>query len=98
MTRDERLRTRPREVEHGLLAERMLDVGKRRHREVVVVDVETVTPGVRERKDAGRTTASADGSRTEGPLIIRLHEALGNECVEVAAHHRRAVAQPPSEL
>lgn len=96
--RDQRPRARAREVEHGLLAVRLMDVGERRDGEVVVVDVERMAAGIREREDPSGATAAAHWRGTEGALLVGSDEALCHERVEMTAHHRGAVTQSPGQL
>lgn len=98
MARDQRLGSHAREVQHSLLAVRLIDVVERRHCQVVVVDVECVAPRIREREDACGTAPATHRDGPEGPLLIGPDEALGHEAVEMPTHHRGAVTQAPGQL
>lgn len=95
---DEGPRATTCEVEHRLLAVRLMDVVESGHRQVVVVDVERVAARIREGEDPCRATAPADRGRPEGALLIGLDHPFGDERIEVPAHDRRAVPQARRKL
>ena len=98
MTFDERVGALAGERENGLLAVRALDEVQRGDSEVVVIDVEGVAAGVRQGEHPRGTPTTAHGRGAERPLVIGLHESLGHEGIEVAAHDCRGVPKAPSQL
>ena len=88
---DERLGAFTCECHDGFVTVRALEIRECGDCEIVIVHVEGVTPRVGEGEDARRTSPTACGSWAERAVVVRLHDALRDQGVQVPADDRRAV-------
>ena len=83
------------ELDHGLLALRLGEEPHGLHRQVVVLLVEAVAPGLGEREDLRGPAASAGAVDL---LVARLHDSLVGEVVEVTAYGGGGEVEPAGQV
>lgn len=98
VTGHETLGTLSRECAYGVRAEDAIHVVQGRDGQIVVVVVERVTSRIGKREDTCGPSSPRQRRRTEGSLIIGLHEAFRHERVEMPSNHCRCVPHPQRKL
>ena len=83
------------ELHDGLVAAGLRQVAERLHREVVVLLVEVLAPGLGDREELGRPASAAGRRRAR---LTRLERALGEQVVEVAAYGGGRQREPLREV